>query len=234
VPDPFGGEPGGRLYRTGDLVRWRADGQLEFRGRADGQVKVRGFRVEVGEVEARLREHPGVRDAVVVAWQDRLVAYLAGDAVSVDDLRDRLSERLPGFMVPAVVIVLDELPRTVGGKVDRDRLPDPAGYRAAPGADTEPPRTPTEEAIADVWRQVLRVDRIGIHDNFFHLGGHSLLATRVAIRLRAVFGCEVAVRTLFEQPTVARLAVAVEDRLMAEIAAMSDEDVEQALKEQQA
>ncbi|WBC00984.1 non-ribosomal peptide synthetase [Micromonospora sp. WMMA1976] len=234
VPDPFGGEPGGRLYRTGDLVRWRADGQLEFRGRADGQVKVRGFRVEVGEVEARLREHPGVRDAVVIAWQDRLVAYLAGDAVSVDDLRDRLGERLPGFMVPAVVIVLDELPRTVGGKVDRDRLPDPAGYRAAPGADTEPPRTPTEEAIADVWRQVLRVDRIGIHDNFFHLGGHSLLATRVAIRLRAVFGCEVAVRTLFEQPTVARLAVAVEDRLMAEIAAMSDEDVEQALKEQQA
>ncbi|MCI4061312.1 amino acid adenylation domain-containing protein [Micromonospora sp. R77] len=232
VPDPYGREPGGRLYRTGDLVRWRSDGQLEFHGRADGQVKVRGFRVEVGEVEARLREHPGVRDAVVVAWQDRLVAYLAGDQVAVDELRDRLAERLPGFMVPAVLIVLDELPRTVGGKVDRDRLPDPAGHRAPPGADAEPPRTPTEEAVADIWRQVLRVDRIGVHDNFFHLGGHSLLATRVAIRLRAAFGCEVAVRTLFEQPTVARLAAAVEDRLMAEIAAMSSEDVEQALKEQ--
>ncbi|MGW4293409.1 amino acid adenylation domain-containing protein [Micromonospora chersina] len=234
VPDPYGREPGGRLYRTGDLVRWRADGQLEFHGRADGQVKVRGFRVEVGEVEARLREHPGVRDAVVVAWQDRLVAYLAGDGVAVDELRDRLAERLPEFMVPAVLIVLDELPRTVGGKVDRDRLPDPTGHRPAPGADAEPPRTPTEEAIADIWRQVLQVDEIGIHDNFFHLGGHSLLATRVAIRLRAAFGCEVAVRTLFERPTVARLAAAVEEQLMAEIAAMSSEDVEQALKEQQA
>ncbi|WP_279627486.1 non-ribosomal peptide synthetase [Micromonospora chersina] len=234
VPDPYGREPGGRLYRTGDLVRWRADGQLEFHGRADGQVKVRGFRVEVGEVEARLREHPGVRDAVVVAWQDRLVAYLAGDGVAVDELRDRLAERLPEFMVPALLIVLDELPRTVGGKVDRDRLPDPAGHRPAPGANAEPPRTPTEEAIADIWRQVLQVDAIGIHDNFFHLGGHSLLATRVAIRLRAAFGCEVAVRTLFERPTVARLAAAVEEQLMAEIAAMSSEDVEQALKEQQA
>ncbi|WFE40907.1 non-ribosomal peptide synthetase [Micromonospora sp. WMMD998] len=232
VPDPYGPEPGGRLYRTGDLVRWRADGQVEFHGRADGQVKVRGFRVEVGEVEARLREHPGVRDAVVVAWQDRLVAYLTGAGVTVDELRDRLAQRLPGFMVPAVLIVLDELPRTVGGKVDRDRLPDPAGHRPAPAADAEPPRTPTEETVADIWRQVLRVDRIGIHDNFFHLGGHSLLATRVAIRLRAAFGCEVAVRTLFEEPTVARLAAAVEDRLMAEIAAMSSEDVEQALKEQ--
>ncbi|MCZ7436789.1 amino acid adenylation domain-containing protein [Micromonospora sp. WMMC241] len=232
VPDPYGREPGGRLYRTGDLVRWRSDGQVEFHGRTDGQVKVRGFRVEVGEVEARLREHPGVRDAVVLAWRDRLVAYLAGDGVAVDELRDRLAERLPGFMVPAVLIVLDELPRTVGGKVDRDRLPDPAGHRPASDTDAEPPRTPTEEAIADVWRQVLQVDRIGVHDNFFHLGGHSLLATRVAIRLRAAFGCEVAVRTLFEQPTVARLAAAVEERLMAEIAAMSSEDVEQALKEQ--
>ncbi|WP_262016385.1 AMP-binding enzyme, partial [Micromonospora sp. Mcm103] len=164
VPDPFGGEPGGRLYRTGDLVRWRADGQLEFRGRADGQVKVRGFRVEVGEVEARLREHPGVRDAVVVAWQDRLVAYLAADGVTADEVRRWLGERLPEFMVPAVVIVLDELPRTVGGKVDRDRLPDPEGHRPEVSVGFEGPRNPTEEAIADVWRQVLRVDRIGIHD----------------------------------------------------------------------
>ncbi|MFJ6198027.1 amino acid adenylation domain-containing protein [Micromonospora sp. NPDC092111] len=233
VPDSLGGGSGGRLYRTGDLVRWRGDGQLEFCGRFDGQVKVRGFRVEVGEVEARLREHPAVRDAVVVAWQDRLVAYLAGEP-TVDALRDWLAERLPEYMVPAVFVVLDELPRTVGGKIDRDKLPDPDRHRPAPGDSFEAPRNPTEEAVADVWRQVLNLDRIGIHDNFFHLGGHSLLATRVAIRLRAAFGCDIGVRTLFERPTVARLAVAVEDRLMREIAAMTSEDVEQALKEQQA
>ncbi|MGC4808261.1 amino acid adenylation domain-containing protein [Micromonospora sp. DT233] len=234
VPDPFGRVAGGRLYGTGDLVRWRGDGQLEFVGRVDGQVKVRGFRVEVGEVESRLREHPAVRDAVVVAWQDRLVAYLAGEGADVSAVRGWLADRLPEYLVPAVVIAVEELPRTVGGKVDRDRLPDPEGHRPEPTDAFEGPRNPTEEAIADVWRQVLQVDRIGVHDNFFHLGGHSLLATRVSIRLRAVFGCDVGVRTLFERPTVARLAVAVEERLMAEIAAMTSEDVEQALKEQQA
>lgn len=232
VPDPFGRVPGGRLYRTGDLVRWRPDGQLEFHGRDDGQVKVRGFRVEVGEVEARLRKHQGVRDAVVTVWQNRLVAYVAGDGVVVAEVRSRLAEQVPEFMVPAVVVVLAELPRTVGGKVDRDRLPDPEGHHPETTDGFEEPRTPTEKAIADVWRQVLRVDRISVHDNFFHLGGHSLLATRVAIRLRAAFGWEVAVGTLFEQPTVARLAAEIEKRLMAEIAAMSSEDVEHALKEQ--
>ncbi|MEU0900797.1 amino acid adenylation domain-containing protein, partial [Streptomyces massasporeus] len=129
VPDPFGTDPGGRLYRTGDLVRWRNDGQLAFCGRADDQVKVRGFRVETGEVEARLREHPGIEDAAVVVWQDRLVAYLAGrhgqGAPAGDEVRDWLGQRLPAYMVPALCVTVDQLPRTVGGKVDRGRLPDP-------------------------------------------------------------------------------------------------------------
>ncbi|WP_433570249.1 phosphopantetheine-binding protein [Streptomyces sp. CA-251247] len=198
-------------------------------------MKVRGFRVEVGEVESRLREHPLVRDAVVVVWQDRLVAYVAGQrGVVTDQVREWLGERLPEYMVPAVLILLDELPRTVGGKVDRDRLPDPDGHRPALSGEYVGPRNPTEQAIADVWKEVLQVDRIGIHDNFFDLGGHSLLATRVVIRLRAAFGCDIGVRTLFERPTVTRLAAAVEEQLMREIAGMTGEDVEQALKEQQA
>ncbi|MFF7238819.1 AMP-binding protein, partial [Streptomyces collinus] len=233
VPDPFAAEPGARMYRTGDLVRWRNDGQLAFCGRADDQVKVRGFRVETGEVEARLREHPAVEDAAVVAWQDRLVAYLNGGAdLAVDDVREWLAGRLPHFMVPALFVTLDELPRTVGGKIDRGRLPDPDGHRPDLTDDYTAPRTPTEKAIAEVWQEVLQLDRIGVHDDFFHLGGHSLLATRATLRLRTAFGVDLGVRTLFERPTVARLADAVEERLVREIAAMSTEDVEAALADQ--
>ncbi|MFF5028797.1 AMP-binding protein, partial [Streptomyces collinus] len=233
VPDPFAAEPGARMYRTGDLVRWRNDGQLAFCGRADDQVKVRGFRVETGEVEARLREHPAVEDAVVVAWQDRLVAYLTGGTdLAVDDVRDWLAERLPHYLVPALFVMLDELPRTVGGKIDRGRLPDPDGHRPDLTDDYTAPRTPTEKAIAEVWQEVLQLDRIGVHDDFFHLGGHSLLATRATLRLRTAFGVDMGVRTLFERPTVARLADAVEERLVREIAAMSTEDVEAALADQ--
>ncbi|MEG8277210.1 non-ribosomal peptide synthetase [Streptomyces sp. AHA2] len=234
VPDPFGEVPGGRLYRTGDLVRWRNDGQLAFCGRADDQVKVRGFRVETGEVETRLREHPGVEDAAVVVWQDRLVAYLAGrEAPAGERMRDWLGERLPAYMVPALFIAVEELPRTVGGKVDRGRLPDPDHHRPASQRTYEAPRTPAEQAVAEVWQEVLQLDEVGIHDNFFDLGGHSLLATRAVMRLRAVFGVDVGVRALFERPSVAGLADAVEEQLVREITAMSAEDVEQALRERE-
>ncbi|MEU0900272.1 phosphopantetheine-binding protein, partial [Streptomyces massasporeus] len=140
---------------------------------------------------------------------------------------------LPAYMVPALCVTVDQLPRTVGGKVDRGRLPDPGSHRPSLGRSYEAPRTPSEQAVAEVWQEVLQLDRIGVHDNFFDLGGHSLLATRAVIRLRAVFGVDVGVRTLFERPTVAGLADSVEEQLVRQIAEMSAVDVERALREQE-
>ncbi|HEV7515173.1 MAG TPA: amino acid adenylation domain-containing protein, partial [Thermoanaerobaculia bacterium] len=217
VPDPFGaeaGELGGRLYRTGDLVRRRADGDLEFLGRTDQQVKIRGFRVEPGEVEAALVEHPHVRAAVVVAREvagaRALVAYVVGADCrpAAGELRAHLRERLPEPMLPAVFVVLPELPLTPNGKVDRGALPEPE--REASPADRSLPRTPVEEVLAGIWAELLGLPRVGIHESFFDLGGHSLLATRVVSRLRDVFGVELPLRALFERPSVAELAAAVE------------------------
>ncbi|HEX2190565.1 MAG TPA: amino acid adenylation domain-containing protein, partial [Longimicrobiaceae bacterium] len=212
VPDPFAGEPGARMYRTGDRVRRLADGTLEFLGRLDQQVKVRGFRVEPGEVEAALEGHPDVREAVVTVRGDapgdrRLAAYVVaedGAAPGADALRAHLRERLPEYMVPAPVTVLERLPLTPSGKVDRRALPAPDA--SAGRAGHVAPRTPTEEKVARIWAEVLEVERVGVHDGFFHLGGHSLLATRVASRVRAAFGIELPVRAIFEAPTVAGLA----------------------------
>ncbi|HEU4558943.1 MAG TPA: non-ribosomal peptide synthase/polyketide synthase, partial [Longimicrobium sp.] len=211
VPDAFSADPGARLYRTGDRMRWTADGVLEFLGRADHQVKIRGFRVEPGEVEAALRHHPGVAECVVVVREDapgdrRLVAYVVGGVGGVEtaELRDALRGRLPGYMVPSAVVALEALPLTPSGKVDRRALPPPewsggeAGYVA--------PRTPVEAALAGIWAEVLRLERVGVHDDFFSLGGHSLLIMRVVSRVREVFGAELPVRTLFEAPTIDRLA----------------------------
>ncbi|MFJ3793953.1 phosphopantetheine-binding protein, partial [Kitasatospora sp. NPDC090091] len=187
-------------------------------------------------IETRLREHPHIHDAAVTTHNDRLIAYLATPPdtdATTDRIREWLRERLPDHMVPTTLITLDELPRTVGGKTDRTRLPDPDGHRPDLAHAYTPPRNPTEQTIADVWREVLQLDRIGIHDNFFDLGGHSLLATRVAIRMRTAFGSDIGVRTLFDRPTVARLATAVEEQLTREIAAMTGEDIAEALKGQQ-
>ncbi|HEY7215938.1 MAG TPA: amino acid adenylation domain-containing protein, partial [Thermoanaerobaculia bacterium] len=213
VPDSLSGEPGSRLYRTGDLARWLADGTLEFLGRLDHQVKVRGFRIELGEIEAALVALEGVREAAVLVREDvpgdpRLVAYVAGDVIRHPSLRDRLRQRLPEHMVPAAFVTLPALPLTPNGKVDRKALPAPEGrgfeesYLA--------PRTPVEEVIAGIWAELLRVDRVGAADNFFELGGHSLLATQVRSRLRAAFGAEIPLRTLFEAPALADLAGRVE------------------------
>ncbi|MEU9230693.1 phosphopantetheine-binding protein, partial [Streptomyces massasporeus] len=147
-------------------------------------------------------------------------------------VRDWLGQRLPAYMVPALCVTVDQLPRTVGGKIDRRLLPDPGNHRPSLGRSYEAPRTPAEQAVVEVWQEVLQLDRIGVHDNFFDLGGHSLLATRAVIRLRAVFGVDVGVRTLFERPTVAGLADSVEEQLVGQIAEMSAEDVERALREQ--
>jgi pristinamycin I synthase-3/4 len=209
VPDPFSGVPGARLYRTGDRARRLPDGRLEFLGRVDRQVKVRGFRVEPGEVEAALRAQPGVRDAAVVAREDaeggvRLAAYVVADpgsATADGELRAALRAMLPEHMVPGAIVALDALPLTPTGKVDAAALPGPA----APEVEYAAPRSAVEEVLARDWAEVLGLERVGIHDDFFALGGHSLLAARLVTRLR-VLRVEVPVRSVFEAPTVARLA----------------------------
>ncbi len=214
VPDPFA--DGGRLYRTGDRVRRLPDGDLEFLGRVDDQISLRGMRIEPGEIEAVLREHPDVRAATVVVRDGQLVAYVSGTEA---DLRGWCGGLLPSALVPSAVIALDDLPLTVQGKVDVAALP-------APGrTEFVPPDSPTEQVVAQIWAEVLGADRIGLHDDFFVLGGHSLRAVAVASRLRAAFDCPVGVRDLFEHPTVERLAAEVERQLIEQIALMSDEEI---------
>ncbi|AGC43389.1 non-ribosomal peptide synthetase [Myxococcus stipitatus DSM 14675] len=211
--DPFSTTPGARMYRTGDKVAWRDDGQLDYLGRIDFQVKLRGFRIELGEIEAALRESPGVRNAVVVVREDapgqqRLVAYLTareGATPEVGELRRALLRHLPEFMVPSAFVVLEALPLNPSGKVDRKALPAPesSGLSDAPFVA---PRNAAEQALADIFAQVLRVERVGVHDSFFALGGHSLLATQLVSRVRANLRVELPLRALFEAPTVAALA----------------------------
>ncbi|HET6763159.1 MAG TPA: condensation domain-containing protein, partial [Longimicrobiaceae bacterium] len=216
VPDPFSAEPGARLYRTGDRVCWRAEGTIDFLGRMDQQVKIRGFRVEPGEVEAVLASLPGVRQAAVAVHTDergdrRLVAYAVTDATDGRTLRTRLAERLPAYLVPASVTVLDALPMTASGKVDRRALPAPdaavEGGRAAESA--------TERTLAEIWREVLGVPDVGATDDFFALGGHSLHAMQIASRSRDAFGVALPLRAVFDALTVERLAAEVESRIAA-------------------
>ncbi len=216
VPDPFGGN-GGRLYRTGDLVRWLGDGTIEFLGRLDEQVKIRGFRIEPGEIEAVLRQHPAVSEAVVlvresVATGKRLVAWVVasddtrGNARQVADaVREHARTRLPEYMVPSAIVVLDAMPLTPNGKLDRDRLPEPEPERGA-GREYVAPRNEIEERIAAVWSAVLNVESVGADDNFFDLGGHSLLLVKVHRQLRERLPREISVVDLFQFPTVGALA----------------------------
>ncbi|HVS01000.1 MAG TPA: non-ribosomal peptide synthase/polyketide synthase, partial [Thermoanaerobaculia bacterium] len=209
LPDLFAAEPGSRLYRTGDLARYLADGRLEFLGRTDHQVKIRGFRIELGEITAELCRHPGVHDGLVTMWDGSLVGYVVPreEAPAPESLRLFLRDRLPEYMVPAAFVVLDALPRTGQGKVDRKALPPPV---LEPGAVRTAPRTPVEEALAEIWSTVLRRDQVGVEDDFFDLGGHSLLAVQLVSRVREAFDVELPVRTLFERPTIADLAAALE------------------------
>jgi len=220
IPNPFSGEPDARLYKTGDMGRYLPDGNLELLGRLDHQVKVRGVRVELGEIEAVLCEHPGVREAVVTLWEDgpddqRLVAYVVAGSKPVPqgpELRSFLQERLPGYMVPANVVILDSLPLTPNRKVDRRALPRPD--RAASGGEAyAAPRTMVEEALAKMWTEILPLAQVGIHDNFFELGGHSLLAGRLLARVRARFPVDLGLRAFFAAPTVAGLATAIVQKL---------------------
>ncbi len=201
VADPFGA-PGERMYRTGDLVRRRPDGNLEFLGRTDGQIKIRGYRVEPGEIEAALTEHPGVTHAAVIAdGAKRLIGYVVGPADS-SALRHWLKSRLPDYLIPAVIMSVDHLPLTVNGKLDVAALPVPAMVSAA----VRPPSSRQEEVLCGLFADVLGLPEVGVDDSFFDLGGHSLLATRLISRARTALGAELAIRDLFEAPTVAELA----------------------------
>jgi amino acid adenylation domain-containing protein len=236
VPDPFAVEPGERLFRTGDLARRLADGRIEFIGRLDHQVKIRGFRVELGEIETTLLGHASIKEAAVTAPDDgprgarRLVAYVApapGREVRPEELRSFLGGRLPEHMIPAAFVVMKALPIDPSGKVDRRALPAPTS-EVEGGGGYQGPRTPIEERLVAIWREVLGLARVGVTDNFFALGGHSLIATRIVSRVRESFKLEVPLRSLFVTPTIEGLAETLEESLLegadqAEIARLLDE-----------
>ena len=243
VPDPFSRTPGSRLYKTGDLARFRSDEEIEFAGRADQQVKVRGFRIELGEIETVLSQHPAVREAVVVVREDasagkRLIAYVVAHEEpppTTSELRSYLKERLPEYMLPSAFVMLDVLPLTATGKVDRNMLPAPEQSRPELARIYVAPRTALEEVLCDIFSEVLEREPVGVHDSFFELGGHSLLATQVVSRVRLAFQLELSLRRLFDAPTVEGLAAAILDgkqrervertaELLLKLSTLSDED----------
>ena len=214
IRDPFSGEPGARLYKTGDLVRFLPDGDVEFCGRVDDQVKIRGFRVEPAEIESALSEHSGVLDCVVVAREDhpqsmRLIAYVVAkprSSPAASELRDFLAARLPNYMVPSIFVLLDALPRTPHGKLDRRALPE-IDYADLGGRKAwVEPRDPVEKRLAGIWAELLRLERVSVHDNFFDFGGDSLLAMQFISRASGAFPVEIPLHNLFEMPTIAELA----------------------------
>ncbi|MEP7339283.1 MAG: amino acid adenylation domain-containing protein [Acidobacteriota bacterium] len=230
IPDSYGAEAGARLYRTGDVVRWLNEGVLEYVARIDHQVKVRGNRIELGEIEAALAQHPAIQEVVADVKTDkngerRIVAYVVtNDEVSLNaaEFRDYLKERLPGYMIPSAYVPLDRMPLTRNGKVDRRALPNPVETDRAEA--TVPPRNYIEETVLGIWREVLRVDGIGVHDNFFELGGHSLIATQVISRIRAALQIDLPLRSIFEQPTIASFASLVAE-VQAEEQQREDADI---------
>ena len=219
LPNPFSHEPGARMYRTGDLVRWRPDGNLEFLGRIDHQVKIRGFRIELAEIETVLSQHPAVQNCVVLAREDipgnkQLVAYIQSSPQqppSLSDLRTFLKTKLPEYMLPAFFVFLAQLPLTPNGKVDRKALPAPNLTRSEIGYVA--PRTPTEETLAQIWAEVLHVERVGIYDNFFELGGHSLLATQLISKIRTAFHVDLPLRSLFDATCIEAMANKIDKTL---------------------
>jgi acyl carrier protein len=215
VANPFGK---GRLYRTGDVARYLADGSIEFWGRVDHQVKLRGYRIELGEIEAALTELEPVEQAVVALREDALgekslVAYVrcsASTAPRLEELRRSLEHSVPSYMIPSQFVVLEQLPLNPNGKVDRDALENIALPKARIDVGSVAPESETERGIASIWCELLSLDAVGVHDDFFDLGGHSLLAMRVQTRLQAVFGVRVPIRALFAAPTIGELARSVD------------------------
>ena len=249
VANPFSDQPGARLYKTGDLARYLPDGNIEFLGRIDNQVKIRGFRIELGEIEFVLAQHPAIQQAVLIAREDapddtRLVAYMvatAGSKPSANDLRSFLQHKLPDYMVPSAFVFLDSLPLTPNGKLDRQALPAPDHSRPELVDAFVAPRNPVEAILANIWAEVLKLEKVGIRDNFFNLGGHSLLATQVISRMRNAFSIEVPLRQVFDAPTIAEMATLITEnqresapklaRMLREIDSMIEEDAKRRMDE---
>jgi amino acid adenylation domain-containing protein len=219
VPDPFAGAPAARLYKTGDLARYLPDGEIEFIGRFDHQVKIRGFRIELGEIEAVLGRHPAIRETVVVAREDisqekELVAYLVArqeQSLDLNDVRDFLRAQVPEYMIPTSFVMLDALPLTPSGKVERQSLPAPRRSETDETVSYVEPRTPVELKLAEIWEQVLKRPKVGIRNNFFDIGGHSLVGVQIITRINESFKTRVKIKDLFLNPTVEDLALRIED-----------------------
>jgi amino acid adenylation domain-containing protein len=220
LPDLFCGEPDARMYKSGDLVRYREDGVLEYLGRVDDQVKLRGYRIELGEIEVTLSGHPEVQSCAVLVREDepgdqRLVGYVVpakNESLSTEELNRFLGERLPEYMIPTHFVFLGSLPLTPNGKIDRKVLPAPSNASIADNATFVAPRTETEKTLAAIWTNLMKVENIGVHDDFFELGMHSLTAVRAVTQIREAFGVEIPFVTLFESPTIASLAKILGDK----------------------
>lgn len=255
IPNKFSHHPGASLYKTGDLARYLPDGNIAFVGRADNQVKIRGFRIELGEIEAVLSQHPAVAKAVVIAREDepknkRLVAYVIQNSsfpsLEISQLCDFLKQKLPQYMIPSAFVFLPKLPLLQNGKVDRRSLPKPDTNIVTFLDSFVPPRNAIEEVLIGIWVNILRIERVGIYDNFFDLGGHSLLATQVISRIRETFKLDIPLRCLFESPTVAELSqklIAYESKpgmtakiaqIVKQLEGMSAEEAQQALENRKA
>lgn len=251
IPDPFSEIPGARLYRTGDLVRFLSDGNIEFIGRKDHQVKLRGFRVELNEIETVLNQHPKIADSAVILREDkpgdkRLAAYLVTpDELDLMEIRNYLQQRLPDYMIPSNFKIMASLPKTPIGKVDRKVLPQPDRDDLNLTKNYVPPTNQVEQQIAGIWKEILNIEQVGIYDNFFDLGGHSLMATQITTRIKEIFHVNVALKMLFESPTVANLALIIAeaqaekvgneaelDQMLNDLQDLSDDEIEIMLKEE--
>jgi amino acid adenylation domain-containing protein len=237
IPDPFSDELNGRLYKTGDVARYLPNGEIAYLGRIDDQIKMMGYRIEPNEIVAVLDRHPSVKTSVVVARADgssekHLVAYVVFDAKSQSsaaELRRFLGNELPEYMVPAVFVQLEALPLTANGKIDRRALPAPDYENTLHDQPFTAPSTPIEERLAVVLCALLELDQVSVHDNFFFLGGHSLLGTQLIAQIRCNFGVEVALRTLFDTPTIAELSSEIEQLILARVEGMNEDEVQRLL-----
>jgi len=239
VPNPFSHQPGARLYRTGDLARYGPSGNIEFLGRIDDQVKIHGFRIELGDIKAVLDQHPSIRELLVTTYEalgaKAVAAYIVfneGEKVAISELRDYMKKRLPEYMIPAAFVTIDSLPRLPNGKINRKALPAPDNSEVESKTVYEPPAGPVENEIAGIWTRLLGVKQIGARDSFFDLGGHSLLATQLIARIYDVFQVSIPLRSIFERPTVAELAMVIEEEIIKEIDQYTEEEAASLLKKE--